>query len=354
MANGKAVAYNTGSTINGTEQYGNLAVGTTAQEYSAKPGNVTWWMSPDTDLGYVVSHQTPIGNQPNPLSIPAYVGFWRSEQKTESSFIELAQYVSVQHGTPQTFTTGLEANTWLTTNGYPTSYYNFIVSKGNLTSGGLQIGDFINKDMSIGTYNYSDVELPGNSSQSIIASYWDDWGGDIFDNWGYFYLYDPTQNNYLGLQFQNINLPDGIISTETFTFNSRTFTIKHGYPVTGIYKFEIRVDDENPFVFGSGRNMGSDGSTANVDQIHSYTIDGTNLTLWYNENYQDNSPQERFYSYYIPFLIEENVSKTYFDGIVGVDNLYLYSVECTSGLTVYHSKRYDVKEWVANDLQFGE
>lgn len=354
MPKGRAVAYNTGATINGTTQYGSLAEGTSAQEYSSRPGNVTWWMSPDENLGYIVAHPTTAGNQPNPLSVPAYVGFWRSEQKTEASFIALAEYVTVQHGSPQTFTTGLDANDWLKTNGYVTSYYNFIVSKGNITDGGFQIGDFNNKDMNISSRNYNAIELPGNTNQTINASLWIDWGGDIFDSWGYFYLYDPLFDNYLGLQFNNINLPNGIFATETFIFNSRTFTITHGYPVRGIYKFEIRVNDDNPFVFGEGGNMGSDGNTSNGDLSHPYSIDGTNLTLWYNENFEIGNINERFYSYYIPFLLEENDTKPYTKGLQGSDDLYIYSIPVTNGLTVYHSKRYDVKEWVANDLNFGE
>jgi hypothetical protein len=153
---------------------------------------------------------------------------------------------------------------------------------------------------------------------------------------------------------EKVNLPDGEFSTQNFSFNGRTFTITHGYPVQGIFKFEIRVDDDQPFVFGEGGNMGSDSSTANNDLSYSYTLDGVNLTLWYNENFQTNNLQERFYSYFIPFVVDENDGKTYTDVLVGSDNLYLYSVQCTHGLTVYHSKENDTKEWVVYDLTFGE
>lgn len=122
MPTARPFAYNTGSPIPGTLQIGDLAIGVDPLDYSTNPGGVQWWNGPDEDLGYVIAHPTPAGNQPNPLGIPAYLGFWRSEFLTETSFIGIAQYVSNQHGSPQTFTTGSSAKTWLNANGYWTSY----------------------------------------------------------------------------------------------------------------------------------------------------------------------------------------------------------------------------------------
>jgi hypothetical protein len=354
MPTARPFTYNTGSTISGTEQVGNLAIGFPDEGFEST--GLKWWNGPNEDLGYVIAHQTPSGNQPNQFSIPAYLGFWRSTEKTEQSFIDLAEYVSNVDNDPQTFSTGSDAKVWLTNNGYWSSYFQYIISAGKTDTGGNQVGEPIQKDMSQNTWSYPSQGLPGNSSQNISASYWSDWGEDIFDAWGYFYLYDPAQNNYLGLNFNpnDVNLADGQFRTQVFTFNSRTFTITQGYPVQGIFKFEIRVDDDQPFVFGEGGNMGSDGSTVNNDLSYSYTLEGTNLTLWYNENYQVGNETERFYSYYIPFVIDENNTKTYTDYMDGSDNLYLYSRQCTHGLTVYHSKEYDVKQWVVYDLEFGE
>jgi hypothetical protein len=122
MPTARPFAYNTGSPIPGTLQIGDLAIGVDPLDYSTNPGGVQWWNGPDEDLGYVIAHPTPAGDQPNPLGIPAYLGFWRSEFLTETSFIGIAQYVSNQHGSPQTFTTGSSAKTWLNDNGYWTSY----------------------------------------------------------------------------------------------------------------------------------------------------------------------------------------------------------------------------------------
>ena len=123
MATSTPLAYNTGPTIGGTTQIGSLAVGTTNQDYSKSPGGVPWWMGPDQDLGYVIGVAVPGNTQPTPLGgVTASVGFFRSEFLTEGSFINLAEYISVQDNNPQTFTGGTEAKNWLNTNGYWTSY----------------------------------------------------------------------------------------------------------------------------------------------------------------------------------------------------------------------------------------
>jgi hypothetical protein len=111
------VAYNTGSLISGTEQYGNLAIGTASLDYSSQPGGVTWWMGPDEDLGYVIAKQILAGNQPNPSNIPAYVGFSRSTALTNPSFLAVANGV-----TGQNFVSTTTAYNYLFDNGYWTSY----------------------------------------------------------------------------------------------------------------------------------------------------------------------------------------------------------------------------------------
>lgn len=110
-------AYNTGITISGTEQVGDLAIGIDDIEYSTNPGGVQWWMGPDEDLGYVITFPVSGGTQPNPLGIPAYVSFKRSETKTEGSFVSFVNSLF-----SQTFTTGSECKIYLNNNGYWTSW----------------------------------------------------------------------------------------------------------------------------------------------------------------------------------------------------------------------------------------
>jgi hypothetical protein len=117
------IAYNnTGIPISGTSQLGDLSIGDTSQDYGAFPDGYRFWATPDEDLYYVVAYPVPAGNHPNPLSIPCYVGFFKTPTKTDSDFLNLANYIAIQNGTPQNFTSGNDAKVWLNNNGYWTSY----------------------------------------------------------------------------------------------------------------------------------------------------------------------------------------------------------------------------------------
>jgi hypothetical protein len=124
MATARPFAYNTGSTINGTIQVGDLAVGTPTAGFDAT--GLVWWNGPDEDLGYVIAGSVPSNTQPTPITgVTASVQFWRSSVLTESSFIEIADYI-----TGQSFTGGSQASNYLTTNGYWDSWmseYDFIL-----------------------------------------------------------------------------------------------------------------------------------------------------------------------------------------------------------------------------------
>jgi hypothetical protein len=110
-------AYNPSQTlIDGTIQVGDLAVGTPTSGFTGPP---QWWNGPDEDLGYVIAESVSGGTQPTNIpGVTASVGFFRSTILNESSFIEIAQRVS----TNQTFVSGNAASSWLTSNGYWTSW----------------------------------------------------------------------------------------------------------------------------------------------------------------------------------------------------------------------------------------
>jgi hypothetical protein len=120
MATSRPFAYNTGSTISGTEQVGSIAIGYPTSGFTST--GLRWWNGPDEDLGYVIAHTVPSGTQPNPVGVPAYIGFWRTPSKTDNNFISLSQYVSSFTGTPQTFASASAAKTWLNSAGYWTSW----------------------------------------------------------------------------------------------------------------------------------------------------------------------------------------------------------------------------------------
>jgi hypothetical protein len=60
MATTRPFSYNTGSTISGTIQVGDLAVGYPTSGYTG----TEWWNGPDEDLGYVIAQSVPNNTQP--------------------------------------------------------------------------------------------------------------------------------------------------------------------------------------------------------------------------------------------------------------------------------------------------
>lgn len=123
MPTSRPFAYNTGSVIAGTQQFGSIAVGTPT---SGVTGNPRWWNGPDEELGYVIAQSVPENTQPAPDGSTSSIGFFRSTALTESSFIQIAQRVSVN----QTFATGNDAYLWLTGNSYWSSWVYSATSSG--------------------------------------------------------------------------------------------------------------------------------------------------------------------------------------------------------------------------------
>lgn len=244
-------------------------------------------------------------------------------------------------------------------------------SKNNITDGGFPVGGNAIKDMDnneytdeVNPYNYQSEFFPGmadfvdsnivegdkDPSDRLIASYWDDLGNDVFDSWGFFYIYDVSSGKYYFPLINPQNEDDGILTTQTFNVFGRTFTINHGWAVQGIFKFDISVQDSLPFRFGAYGEMGSDGDEDIENLTHSYNINGTNFTLYYQRHSEDGDNIEVLYSYWIPKKTSDNSSITY-DFYNDDDDNNMMSKEITNGVIVYFSKTNDVKEWVANDLQ---
>jgi len=116
MPTSRPFAYNTGSTISGTEQVGNLAIGVPTSGFTST--GLQWWNGPDEDLGYVIAYPQSGGTQPTPTGGFAYVQFWRTKLFTDQDFINLCNSVIKT----QTFTDVITAKNYLNTNGYWTSY----------------------------------------------------------------------------------------------------------------------------------------------------------------------------------------------------------------------------------------
>lgn len=121
MATTRPFAYNTGSTIDGTIQMGNIAIGVSDQDYSQDPGGVKWWMGPDEELGYIIVHEVVTGDHPTQVEVDAYLGFWRSSALTDQSFLDLVNVLPITEGLSP-FTVSNDAKIWLNDNGFWTSY----------------------------------------------------------------------------------------------------------------------------------------------------------------------------------------------------------------------------------------
>jgi hypothetical protein len=123
MATSRPFAYNTGSTVSATTQVGDLAIGTNELPVSEGYGGLTWKNGPDEDLGYVICYPQSGGTQPLPASGTGFVQFWRSKiPGDDTSFINLAEYLSGKYSTSQVFTNPNDAKIWLNANGFWTSY----------------------------------------------------------------------------------------------------------------------------------------------------------------------------------------------------------------------------------------
>lgn len=113
----RTFAYNSGAAISGTAQFGSIAAGGTASDYG---NGLTWWRGPDESLGYIICHTSGdrTASQGGYVVPSPTIGFFGSE-KTDPSFISLCNTIS-----NQSFGNTVAARTWLTTNGYWTSYLN--------------------------------------------------------------------------------------------------------------------------------------------------------------------------------------------------------------------------------------
>ena len=119
MAISRAFAYNTWAAIIGLTQVGNLAITGTA--FSGLTTSLAWYNGPDEETGYVIAYESAGNTVPGSATL-ARVQFWRTSTQSDATFISLSGYISTQHGTPQNFTTGSSASSWLRSNGYWTNW----------------------------------------------------------------------------------------------------------------------------------------------------------------------------------------------------------------------------------------
>ena len=195
------------------------------------------------------------------------------------------------------------------------------------------------------------VEGYKDPEERLVVSFWRNFGNDIFDIWGNFYIYDIQTGKYYFPILAPQNQEDGVITEQTFiAFGGRTFVIKHGWPVNGIFKFDISVSDNIPFRFGCYGDMGTDGNEYVESLTYDYTLGGNNLKLYYHLDKNENNNIQTLYSYWIPTKVSENNSIQSYNIYYNGDYMSAISKPVTKGLIVYFSLVNNVKEWVVNDL----
>jgi hypothetical protein len=119
MATTRPFAYNPSQTpIIGTIQFGDIAIGVDQINYSLSPGGLEWWNGPDEDLGYVIAIPVPSDTQPTNIpGVSASIGFFRSGELTDQSFIEITNYIA-----GQTFINVTQSKNYLDSSGYWTNF----------------------------------------------------------------------------------------------------------------------------------------------------------------------------------------------------------------------------------------
>jgi hypothetical protein len=123
MASTKPFSRNPANTIiSGVTTVGTISVGNSAQNYSANPGGLTWWMGPDESIGYVIGAPVDADNQSTPVGSVGNVQFWRSDALSDSSFLSLANYIKRTFGGAADLVSALDASIWLAANGYYTNW----------------------------------------------------------------------------------------------------------------------------------------------------------------------------------------------------------------------------------------
>ena len=308
MSTSRPFAYNTGSSITGTDQVGDLAIGTDmTKPYADNYGGVQWWAGPDEDLGYVICRPISSGDQPNPLSIPCYIGFERSDALTDQSFVNLSNSVFPGNN----FSTAANAKSWMDTNGYWTSYsaspapsgfsVTIIESGGNVVmtaSGSLNINDLTPDGSGLGPK--AGGGIGPNSATFILGAdggYFDQYSGftSTPPNFGSGSGISPSSSSgdvfgciYQGGPPHKLIVPTGYTTGTSIsgsqTFNSQTFSSMGLTPGTYTYTWGSGPNEDsiNVVIGGTGAT-GSTGGTGGTGGTGDFNVTITQVgpnVLW--------------------------------------------------------------------------
>ncbi len=131
-------------------------------------------------------------------------------------------------------------------------------------------------------------------------SYWADLGGDFFDEWGQWYIFNPADQTASHIQFSAVNGTNGTVYIDPQIHHGKTFIVKHGWVAQGIFKLDVECEDPTfSFSIGMYGNMGSDTTTENLDKQYAAPWG----TLHYNFNRTNSGnavSTDPFYTHLIP------------------------------------------------------
>lgn len=278
MATARPFAYNTGSTIDGTIQIGDLAVGTPTTGFT---GSMEWWNGADEDLGYVVAGSVPDDTQPAPDGRTASVQFWRSVVKNQSSFIELANYI-----TGQSFTSASDASLYL----YSQGYWNSYPCPSELLSGGSLNGYF--------KFNNGLGDSSGNNLQ--VVNFGVNFGSGRFNQAS---LWNGTSNRIFITKNSLLSGTGGLLSVFLWfnitDFNSwTTQTPIDYYDATTQTGYDIRVSYIDSNSWKMIIRVGTD--------TLSYTFStGFKTNSWHHIGFTYNNTNNGLYGYFDGSLVSQ-------------------------------------------------
>ena len=221
--------YNNGSTIPGTLQIGDLAVGVIPAEYSKQPGGKEWWMGPDETGKWVIVKDVPASNWPTPLGNIGSIRYWNTKTQNDPQFINETNKLPARSGqTP--FTTASDAYNWLISNGYWTNYV-------GANSASYYNNIFVDTD-------YQDVSPAYDVTQWVYSSTYD----KMYGLTSYYYTSPLTPGN-----FQISNVSSQALGTDIYLTQSSDFLPSYTVPGTGGSRIGARgfgiIDNDNDYYY---------------------------------------------------------------------------------------------------------
>lgn len=239
-------------------------------------------------------------------------------------------------------------------------------SRGNTDASGHTVGIDYSKDMvsnftvedflSDDKYHlFSDMNAP--SDNNIVGddkdtrssvSCWTNLGGHVSQSFGNFYIYDLSSGKYYFPILSPLNQSNGVFATNTYEAFGRSFSITHGWSVSGIFKIDVTVSDNLPFRFGAFGDLayGSDMQSRYMEDYQS----GRNI---YYHRWRPDEGDNRLYVYVVPKTIGDHGERTYIASNEG-SYVNINTRDLSGGVIMYFAFGEDnVEEWVHSDITGG-